>query len=100
MVRGVEAEWRERYDELRGMLERKTDELELANAPTFPHPANTPCVISVHELGEMLFDALPSPDVLTTVPRRCPRADKQGDHAPHTHATRECESGGVKLRLA
>ena len=30
MVRGVEAEWRERYDELRGMLERKIDELELA----------------------------------------------------------------------
>ena len=32
---------------------RIADELELANAPTFPHPANTPCVISVHELGEM-----------------------------------------------
>ena len=30
VVRGVEAEWKERYDELRGLLERKTDELELA----------------------------------------------------------------------
>jgi hypothetical protein len=30
VVRGVEAEWKEPYDELRGMLERKTDELELA----------------------------------------------------------------------
>ena len=29
VVRGVEAEWRDRYENLRSMLERKTDELEL-----------------------------------------------------------------------